>query len=94
MGWEAQFYLGGSRILRAQAGGSDGWGSSTHATRGAAFGGLATSRQLKSQETMSNLKAAGLSVLASTVVGSADDVRRLAQKYPVSSQLDRSARDA
>jgi hypothetical protein len=41
--------------------------------------GRLTSRQLKSQETMSNLKAAGLSVLASTVVGSADDVRRCAK---------------
>jgi hypothetical protein len=41
--------------------------------------GRLTSRQLKNQETMSNLRAAGLSVLASKVVGSADDVRRCAK---------------
>jgi hypothetical protein len=41
--------------------------------------GRLTSRQLKNQETMSNLKIAGLSVLASKVVGSADDVRRCAK---------------
>ncbi|MFD6197007.1 hypothetical protein ACFWE3_09920 [Mycobacteriaceae bacterium NPDC060252] len=41
--------------------------------------GRLTSRQLKTQETMTNLKAAGLVVRASQVVGSADDVRRCAR---------------
>ncbi len=41
--------------------------------------GRLTPRQVKSQETLSNLKAAGLSVLTSRVVGNADDVRRCAK---------------
>lgn len=41
--------------------------------------GRLTSRQLKDQQTMSNLRAAGLTVLASKVVGSANDVRRCAK---------------
>jgi hypothetical protein len=41
--------------------------------------GRLTSRQVENQETISNLKAAGLSVVGAKVVGDADDVRRCAR---------------